>query len=117
VIRTLLEKVRAIGSKALYVVDEICAGVLVVMSLLMLAGVVASAAYLVYLGALWLPNTLVLVVAVAVVAACARAVWCLWQAMHDYEIDTALNLLIATVFSGIAYVSDLIKVLVEKVNK
>jgi hypothetical protein len=116
-VRALLEKVKAFGSRSLFVVDEICAYILALVSLMLLAGTVAATAYLAYLGTLWLPNTVVLVGLLAASAACVRAVWLLWRDLHHEEIATVTNLAITTVFSGLSVSYLYLRALVSKVNK
>ena len=114
---SILEKVKSFGSKSLFWVDEICACILALVSLLLFAGAVFATAYLVYLGATWIPNTVVFGGLVVVSAACIRAVWCLWKDLHHEELATVFNLIISTVFSGVSVVVQLIQALVLKVNK
>lgn len=113
----MLETAKEIGAKALYYLDEVCSFILVAMSLVLFTSMVAGTVYLVVLGASWLPNTLVLILVGLVVAACLRATYVLWQDLHEYQIATVVNLAIATVFSGIAYVSDRVRALIERMNQ
>lgn len=113
----MLETAKEIGAKALYYLDEVCSFILVAMSLVLFTSMVAGTVYLVVLGASWLPNTLVLILVGLVVAACLRATYVLWQDLHEYQIATVVNLAIAAVFSGIAYVSDRVRALIERMNQ
>jgi phosphatidylglycerophosphate synthase len=113
----MLETVKEVGAKALYYLDEVCAFIMVAMSLVLFTSMIAGTVYLVVLGASWLPNTLVFVLVGLIIAACLRAAYVMWQDLHEYQIATVVNLAIATFFSGIAYVSDRVRALIERMNQ